>query len=81
MREREHDDRPLPPEPEAYAYDDGFDLDLRIIPARDPDAPDVMASGTCGGCPDWTEEGSTCKFSCQESCGGTCSCPPCGGFR
>lgn len=79
MREIQDDDRPSPAVRAPYD-DDGFDLDIRIIPARHSAPPDEMDSGTCGGCPAWTEEGSSCRFSCQESCGGTCSCPPCGGF-
>jgi hypothetical protein len=64
---------------DAYSGDDGFDLDVRIVPALDHAPPKIKASGTCGGCPDWTEEGSSCKFSCQDSCGGTCTCPGGGG--
>ncbi len=56
--------------------DDEFDLDVRVTPAWFPDTPDIHASGTCGGCPEWTEEGSTCKFSCAHTCGGNCTWSP-----
>jgi hypothetical protein len=45
--------------------DDAFDLDVRIAPAVDRDPPGLMASGTCGGCPKWSAEGSSCAVSCH----------------
>jgi hypothetical protein len=66
--------------PAAAIADDEFDLDVRIAEPWFGDAPGIRASGTCGGCPDPSEPGSTCHFSCQESCGGQCtSQADCGG--
>lgn len=45
--------------------EDAFDLDVRILPAADPLPPRVNASGTCGGCPSYTEDGSSCKTTCH----------------
>lgn len=70
---------PAPQDPSLGMRDEDFDLDVRIAPGHDQSKVPMKASGTCGGCPDWTEEGSTCKFSCQDSCGGTCTCPGGGG--
>ncbi len=53
--------------------DDEFDLDVQIFPSHDTDPVEVLASGTCGGCPEPSDEGSTCKFSCPHSCGGQCT--------
>jgi hypothetical protein len=64
---------------DAYSDDDAFDLDVRIVPTIDREPVRIKASGTCGGCPDWSEEGSSCKTSCEDSCGGTCTCPGDGG--
>jgi hypothetical protein len=61
---------------ECDDLDDEFDLDVRVSPAWYPNSPDIHASGTCGGCPDPSDEGSTCKFSCPPSCGGNCTYNP-----
>jgi hypothetical protein len=56
--------------------DDEFDLDLRIsLPGFDL-SPDIAASGTCGGCPEWSEEGSSCAVTCDVSACGQCTLNP-----
>jgi hypothetical protein len=45
--------------------EDSFDLDVRILPAADPAPLEVHASGTCGGCPKWSAEGSSCAVTCH----------------
>lgn len=59
-----------------FQYDDEFDLDVQIFPSDDWGSPEMGASGTCGGCPDPSDEGSTCKFSCPHTCGGQCTYQP-----
>lgn len=50
----------------AVPLDDEFDIDLSVL-AVEPrpwfDSPDP------------SQPGSTCHFSCQDTCGGTCTCP------
>jgi hypothetical protein len=56
--------------------DDEFDLDLRItLPSFDL-PPDIGASGTCGGCPDWTDEGSSCAVTCDDTACTRCTANP-----
>lgn len=47
---------------------DEFDLDIRIEPAP----PGITA---CAGDPPNSQPGSTCQFSCFETCGGNCPEP------
>ncbi|GGW82303.1 hypothetical protein [Streptomyces galilaeus] len=46
---------------------DEFDLDMRIEPTQTEPRED------CDD-PDPSQPGSTCDFSCFETCGGTCGC-------
>jgi hypothetical protein len=46
---------------------DEFDLDMRIEPSQTEPRED------CDD-PDPSQPGSTCDFSCFETCGGTCGC-------
>ncbi|MEV5885360.1 hypothetical protein AB0L74_21950 [Streptomyces sp. NPDC052020] len=46
---------------------DEFDLDIRIEPSQTQPLED------CDD-PDPSQPGSTCDFSCFETCGGTCEC-------
>ena len=56
--------------------DDEFDLDLRIDPCWFDAPSEIRLSGTCGGCPDWTEEGSSCAVTCDVSACGQCTFNP-----
>jgi hypothetical protein len=59
-----------PPAP-GEQFDDEFDIDLKVL--------GVEITGWFDS-PDPSEPGSTCHFSCQETCGGTCTCiGGCGG--
>jgi len=60
---------------DAHMVDEDFDLDVRIAPGYDQNPVTINASGDCDPPPPWTEEGSTCRPSCPETCGGTCTCP------
>lgn len=50
---------------------DEFDIDLRVM--------GIETGPKVGNPRDWTgdppPETTTCAFSCQETCGGTCTCP------
>jgi hypothetical protein len=46
---------------------DEFDIDLQVL--------NVETTAWFGDDPKWTDDGSTCRFSCQQTCGGTCTCP------
>jgi hypothetical protein len=48
-----------------------FDLDMRFYPV--PRRPARIEA--CGG-PKDTDPGSTCQFSCMDSCGGNCPSNP-----
>lgn len=56
--------------------DDEFDLDLRVEPGWFDAPSEIRLSGTCGGCPDWTEEGSSCQVTCDASACGQCTMNP-----
>lgn len=51
--------------------EDEFDLDLKVT--------QIETIAWFGDPPPWTKDGSTCRFSCQETCGGTCTCDGCAG--
>lgn len=47
--------------------EDEFDLDIQVIPSRSGRYLNWL------GDPDPSQPGSTCHFSCQETCGGNCT--------